>query len=79
MKSENHIIVGCKEPIKIEKPLQCLLPFSYSIGERNMLQTVLLSLFPFLFPRCLTALAKISLNRAQNIFMPANMNSFVLV
>ena len=31
---ENQIIVPCKEPIKIEKPLQCLLTFSYSAGEK---------------------------------------------
>ena len=47
MKSENQIIVRCKhkQPIKTEKPLQCLLPFSYRVGERNILQTVLLSFF----------------------------------
>ena len=45
MKSENEIIVRCKEPIEIEKKLQCLLTFSYSVGERNILQTGLLSFF----------------------------------
>ena len=45
MKSENQIIVQCKQSIKIEKPLQCLLLFPYSFGERNMLQMVLLSFF----------------------------------
>ena len=45
MKSENQIIVQCKQPIKIDKPLECLLLFSYSIGERNILDTVLLSFF----------------------------------
>ena len=45
MKSENQIIVQCKQPIKIDKPLEGLLPFSYSIGERNILDTVLLSFF----------------------------------
>ena len=45
MKSENQIILRCKQPIKNGKPLQCLLPFSYSVGERNILQTVLFSLF----------------------------------
>ena len=39
MKSENQIIVWCKQPIKIEKPLQFWLLFSYSVGERNNLQT----------------------------------------
>ena len=49
MKSENQIIVRCKQPIKIEKPFQCLLPFSYSVAKRNILQTVL-SFFPgFIF------------------------------
>ena len=33
MTSENQGIVRCKQPIKIEKPTQCLLPF-YSVGER---------------------------------------------
>ena len=45
MKSENQIIVRCKQPIIIEKPLQCLLTFSQSFGERNMAQTVLSSFF----------------------------------
>ena len=35
MKSENQIIVRCKQPIKIEKLLQRLLTFSYDVGERN--------------------------------------------
>ena len=37
----------------MEKPLQCLLTLFYSIGERNILQTVLLSFFSvfiFLMP-----------------------------
>ena len=97
MKSENQIIVRCQQPIKIEKPLQRLLQFSYRVGEKDILQTVLLSFFSvfifsmlpkviiivmlFMFldinifwallrahfnPR-LTAWAKISLSRAQNI------------
>ena len=41
IKSENQIIVRCTQPIKIEKPLQCLLLFSYSVGEGNILLTVL--------------------------------------
>ena len=45
MESENQIIVRCKQPIKIEKPFQCLLRFAYRVGERNTLQTVLLSFF----------------------------------
>ena len=107
MKSENKII---KQPIKIEKPLQCLLTFSCGVGERNILQTVLLSFFSFNFffsmpPKviiiviqfmflgisifwtlirahfnpCLTARTKRSPSRAQNIFMPANINSVVLM
>ena len=31
--------------MKIEKALQCLLMFSYSVGERNIVQTVSLSIF----------------------------------
>ena len=37
MKSENQIIVRCKQPIKIEKPLQRLrlrLRFPYIAGEK---------------------------------------------
>ena len=110
MKSENQIIVRCKQPIKIEKPLQCPLTFSYSVGERNIPQTVLLSFcFQFLFSQmpskvitiviqfmllginifeallrahfnpCQTARARMSLSRAQNIFMPANINFIVLL
>ena len=111
MRSENQIIIRCKQPIKIEKPLQCLLTFSYSVGERNILQTVLLSFFfsfyfsmpskviiivtqfMFLgikynifwallrahFNPCLMAQAKMSLSQALNIFMPANINSTVLL
>ena len=41
MKSENQIIPRREQPIKIEKPLQCLLSFSYSVVSRNILQTVL--------------------------------------
>ena len=109
MKSENQIIVRCKQPIKIEKLLLCFLPFSHSVGERNIPQAVLLSLFSvFIFsmpskviiivktfmslginmfwallrahfnPR-LTARAKMSLSRVQSIFMPANINSLVLI
>ena len=48
MISEIETIVRCKQPLKIEKPLQCLLPFSYSDGGRNILQIVL-SFLIFLF------------------------------
>ena len=102
------MIVRCKQPIKIEKPLQCLWAFSYCVDERNILQSVLLSFvfsvfifsvlskfiivihFMFLginmswallrahFNPRQTARAKMSLSRAQNIFMPANINSIVL-
>ena len=95
MKSENEIIVRCKQPIKIEKPLQCLLPFSHTVGGRNILQTdfVAVFLFSLYFLNALqsdnngntvhvlglTARTKRSLSRAQNIFMPTNINSFVLL
>ena len=45
MKSENQVIMWYKGPIKIEKPLQCLSPFSYSVSERNILQIALFSIF----------------------------------
>ena len=38
MKSENQIIVRCKQPIKIEKPLQSLLRFPYIAGEKYSLR-----------------------------------------
>ena len=41
MKSKNQIIVRCKQPIKTVNPLPCLLQFSHSVGERNVVQTVL--------------------------------------
>ena len=110
MKRESQIIVRCKQLIKIEKLFQGLLPF-YVLqgGERNILQTVLLSFFSgfifslpseviiiviqfmFLginifrallrahFNPCPTAWTKMSQSRAQNIFMPANINSIVLL
>lgn len=34
--------------MKIEKALQCLLMFSYRVGERNIVQTVSLSIFSVL-------------------------------
>ena len=49
MKNENQIIVKCEQPIKIEKPLECFLAFSYNVGERNVLHTVLLPFFLFFF------------------------------
>ena len=98
------IIVRCKQPIKIERPLQCPLRFSYSFGKRNIPQTVfdviifsmssnVIVVVQFMFsginifwallrvhfnPR-LMARAKMSLSRARNIFMPANINSIVLL
>ena len=45
IKNENQIIVRSKQPIKIEKPFQSLLSFSHSAGEKNILQTTLLSFF----------------------------------
>ena len=35
MKSENQIIVRCKQPIKIEKLLQSLLTFPHDVGKTN--------------------------------------------
>ena len=35
MKSENQIIVRCKQPIKIEKPFQSLLTFPYIAGGKK--------------------------------------------
>ena len=37
------------QPIKIEKPFQSLLTFSHSAGEKNILQSVLLSFFSVYF------------------------------
>ena len=45
IKNENQIIVRSKQPIKIEKPFQSLLTFSHSAGEKNILESVLLSFF----------------------------------
>ena len=95
MKSENQII---------------MLTFPYCIGERNILQTVLLSFFfsvfifsmpykvmviviEFMFLSInifwallrahfnphLTVRAKMSLSRAQHIYIPTNINSIVLI
>ena len=63
----------------MEKPFQSLLTFSHSAGEKNILQSVLsfFSVFIFSMPR-LAAGVKMSLSRAQNIFMPANINSIVI-
>ena len=35
MKSENQIIIQCKQPIKIEKPFQSLLTFPCMAGEKK--------------------------------------------
>ena len=35
MKSKNQIIIRRKLPIKIEKPFQCSLTFSYIVGEKK--------------------------------------------
>ena len=89
-----------------QEVIECLLTFSYSISEINILQTVLLKIFSvFIFSMpskviiivnqfmflgidifCallransdphLTARAKMS--RAQNIFMPNNINSIII-
>ena len=45
MKNENQIIVRSKQPMKIERPFQSLLTFPHSAGEKNILQSVLLSFF----------------------------------
>ena len=39
LRSENKKIVRCKQPIKVDKPLQYLMPFAYSVGE-TIVQTV---------------------------------------
>ena len=108
MKSENQIIILCKQPIKIETPFRRLLTFPCIAGEKKYSDrfVVIFSVFilsvpfkviiiviEFMFlginmfwahlrahfnPR-LTARAKMSLSLAQNIFMPANINSIVLV
>ena len=49
MKSENQVMVQCKQPIKIEKAFNRLLPFPYSVNERNILQSAFLSFFFFSF------------------------------
>ena len=91
MKSENQIIVRCKQPIKIEKPLQCLLSFCsvFIFSMPSKLVIIIVIQFMFLginifwgllrahFNLHLTARAKMNLSRAQNIFMPANINSSV--
>ena len=76
--------IKSKQPIKIEKPFQSLLTFSHSAGEKKVLQSVLLSFFSvFIFSMpskvSLAARAKMSLSRAQNIFMPANINSIFIL
>ena len=80
------------------------MTFSHSAGEKNILQSVLLSFFSvFIFSvpskviliviefmflginmfwaliRLILARAKMSLIRAQNIFMPANINSIFIL
>ena len=105
MKSENQTMSVTNQNQEV---IQCLLTFSYSIGEINILQTVLLkffSVFIFSMPSkviiivnqfmflginifCalvkansdphLTAWAKMSLSRAQNTFMPNNINSIII-
>ena len=70
---ENQIIVPCKEPIKIEKPLQCLLTFSYSVGEKyssDCLLTFVFSVFIFSLP------SKVVIIVAE--FMLLGINSFAL-
>ena len=42
-------MVQCKQPIKIEKAFNRLLPFPYSVNERNILQIAFLSFFFFSF------------------------------
>ena len=109
MKSENQIIIRCKQPIKIDKPFRKLSTFPCIAGEKKYSSDcfdvifsvfilsvpfkVIIIVIEFMFlginmfwallrahfnPR-LTARAKMSLSRAQNIFMPANINSIVLV
>ena len=71
MKSENQVIVRCKQPIKIEETSQSLLPFSHSIGERNIRKTVLLqffSLFLFTMPSKVITIVKQFMFLEINIF-----------
>ena len=70
MKNENQIIVRCKQPIEIENPLQCLLGFSFSVGERNILQTVswsIFGVFNFSMP------SKVIIRVIQFMFLSINM------
>ena len=109
MKSENQIIVQCKQPIKIEKPLQNFIDIFlhrwwkkyssyrfvviFSVFIPSMPSKVIIIVIEFMFLGInifwallranfnppLMARAKMSLSRAQNIFMPANINSIVLL
>ena len=110
MKSENQIsIVRCEQPIKVEKPLQCLFTFSYtslvkeiflrlfcdlfSVFIFSPLSEVIITEIEFMFLGItifwallrahfnsrLTARVKMRLSRAQNIFIPVNINSIVLL
>ena len=93
------MIVRCKQPTKIETPLQYSLLVSYSVGEIivqtvfSMSSKVIILMIQFIFwginifwallrahfnPHQ-TARAKMSLSRAQIIFIPANINSIVLL
>ena len=52
MKSENQIIVRCKQPIKIEKPLQCLFMFSYTMLVKEIFFRQFCLLLFFFFSFC---------------------------
>ena len=53
--------------MKIEKALQCLLMFSYSVGERNIVQTVLLSIFSVFIFSVLSKVIIIVINRVYGL------------
>ena len=69
-KNENQIIVRSKQPIKIDKPFQSLLTFSHIAGEKNILQSVLLSFFSvFIF----STPSKVILIVTEFMFLGINM------
>ena len=75
IKNENEIIVRSKQPIKIEKPFQSLLRFSHSAGEKNILQSVLLS---FLSVFISSMPSKVILIVIQFMFLGINVFSALL-
>ena len=76
----SQIIVRSKQPMKIDKSFQSLLTFShsafFSFYFLNALQSDILRAH---FNPRLAARPKMSLSRAQNIFMPKNINSIFIL